>query len=30
VRETLAEEYRRDCARLTSERDSKVEKLRQS
>jgi hypothetical protein len=30
VRETLAEEYRRDCARLTSERDSRVEKLRQS
>jgi hypothetical protein len=28
VRETLAEEYRRDHARLTSERDTKIEKIR--
>ena len=28
VRETLTEEYRRDHARLTSERDNKIEKIR--
>jgi hypothetical protein len=28
IRETLAEEYRRDRERLTSERDSKIEKIR--
>jgi hypothetical protein len=29
VRETLAEEYRRDRERLVSERDHKIEKIRQ-
>jgi hypothetical protein len=28
IRETLAEEYRRDRERLTSERDNKIEKIR--
>jgi len=28
IRETLAEEYRRDRDRLTSERDNKIEKIR--
>ena len=30
VRETLAEEYRRDHARLTAERDNKIEKIRKT
>jgi hypothetical protein len=30
VRETLAEEYRRDHARLISERDNKIEKIRKT
>jgi hypothetical protein len=30
IRETMAEEYRRDRERLTSERDTKVEKIRTS
>jgi hypothetical protein len=30
IRETLAEEYRRDHARLTSERDNKIEKIRKT
>jgi LPS O-antigen subunit length determinant protein (WzzB/FepE family) len=30
IRETMAEEYRRDRERLTSERDAKVEQIRSS